>query len=126
MHRCLERRLEGRRHRRGQLRVRDEPLQRLPPTETLEVPASKIGSLLGYRGETITRIQEWSGATVSVPREGELRTVVICAPSQASVDAAKSEVDEVLRTSPQRQGARKADLPRGQGNVQRASKLWHR
>jgi polyribonucleotide nucleotidyltransferase len=90
----------------------------LPPTHTLEVAAAKIGSLLGYRGETIKAIEEWSGATVSVPREGDVRTVVICGPSRTTVDAAKAEVDEVLRTAP----GPKRKTPKG--NV--GTKLWHR
>jgi len=68
----------------------------LPHTVTLDVPGAKIGALLGYRGETIKSIEAWSKATVSVPREGAMRTVVICGPTQQSVALAQAEVKSAL------------------------------
>jgi polyribonucleotide nucleotidyltransferase len=68
----------------------------LPHTVTLDVPGAKIGALLGYKGETIKSIEAWSKATVSVPREGAMRTVVICGPTTQSVALAQAGVESAL------------------------------
>lgn len=78
--------------------------QQLPWTRELyEVPAWKIGSLLGVRGETIRRIEGWSKATISVPREGDLRTVIICGDKEEYVLKAAEEVEAVLASAKQAQ-----------------------
>jgi len=86
---------------RGDEDARQEALQlitnSLPHTATLVVPGAKIGALLGYKGETIRSIERWSSATVSVPREGAVRTVVICGPTQESVALAEAEVHSALQ-----------------------------
>jgi len=69
--------------------------------EFYEVPGWKIGSLLGVRGETIRRIEGWSGATISVPREGDFRTVIICGDKEADVLKAAEEVEAVLASAKQ-------------------------
>lgn len=88
---------------RGEEEARRHALQliqgSLPHTVTLEVPGAKIGALLGYRGENIQKIEQWSTATVSVPRQGAVRTVVICGPSEESVTLAQGEVERALQGS---------------------------
>merc|ERR1719316_2277707 len=70
---------------------------KLPYTVTLDVVGAKIGALLGYRGENIRGIEARSWATVSVPREGAMRTVVICGPTQESIDLALLDVEGALQ-----------------------------
>lgn len=99
----------------------------LPITTTLDVPAWKVGALLGYKGETIREIQEWSHATVSVPRSGDVRTVVITGPTERSVGKAEIEIERVLKDAktkkvPRAKEEKTERLPRGQGNNKRESR----
>jgi rRNA processing protein Krr1/Pno1 len=74
----------------------------LPYTkEFYDVPAWKIGSLLGVRGETIKKIEAWSQATISVPRDGDYRTVIICGDKETHVLRAAGEVQAVLDAAKQ-------------------------
>merc|ERR1719482_735077 len=99
---------------RGDEEARAEALhlieKQLPYTVTLDVAGAKIGALLGSRGENIQGIQARSWATVSVPREGAMRTVVICGPTQDSIDLALLEVEGALQ-APHNRGPRHQSKP---------------
>merc|ERR1719399_624007 len=56
----------------------------------------QVGSLIGSKGETIADIQERTGARISVPREGEVRTAIICGDTAEVVKEAKALVREAL------------------------------
>jgi len=71
----------------------------IPIVETLEVEAAHIGGVIGYGGETIRDIQHRSGATVVVPKVGEVRTVLVWSDSAAAVDEAMRAVRRAVRAS---------------------------
>ena len=73
------------------------------------VPNGKVGLIIGKMGATIKGIQDRSGAHIQVPREPDAtnpaqRTIDIEAPSQASADAAKAEIEALLAADAERRG----------------------
>lgn len=67
-----------------------------PIAATVDVRAAQVGTLLGYRGETIREIEARSQCTLSVPREGAVRTVVVCGPTEAAVRTAERAIADAL------------------------------
>jgi len=94
----------------------------LPACDEVIVRSWQVGALLGFKGETIADIQKRTGAHISVPREGDVRTAVLTASTAEAVQNAKKLVLEAMSWAvrPSKPVA-KADLgretlPCGQGN----------
>jgi len=94
----------------------------LPACDEVIVRSWQVGALLGVKGETIADIQKRTGARISVPREGDVRTAVLTATTAEAVQNAKKLVLEAMSWAvrPSKPVA-KADLgretlPCGQGN----------
>jgi len=99
----------------------------LPVCDEVVVRSWQVGTLIGYEGETIADIQKRTGARVSVPREGDVRTAIITGDTAEVVQQAKALVIEALTWAvrPAKPVAKAAvgrvGLPRGQGDTARTS-----
>ena len=66
-----------------------------PRMEVVEIPADKIGALIGKGGETIKGICERTGAQIDIEEKGNLGIVTIMATSAEMMQSAKDEVNGV-------------------------------
>ncbi|KAI8826186.1 uncharacterized protein EV422DRAFT_515673 [Fimicolochytrium jonesii] len=73
------------------------------PSDSITVPAHKVGLVIGRGGETIHRLQDQSGASINVVQESAqdtssgLRTITLSG-NPASVDMAKQLIDELVNS----------------------------
>ena len=65
-----------------------------PRIEQLQIPADRIGELIGPRGKNIKNIQSESGADISISDEG---TVSIYAIKREGIDLAKSMIERMFK-----------------------------
>jgi polyribonucleotide nucleotidyltransferase len=89
---------EGRMHILGKMNaVLSEPYSKLkanaPAIEELWVKPSKIGAVIGPRGQVIQDMQAKSGATINVNDDGK---VTVFGPNSASVESALSMVQGII------------------------------
>jgi len=94
LERALAQALEGRRHILGEMlkvlpAYRPELSPNAPRIETLKIPVSKIGDLIGPSGKHIRGIVETTGAKVDVEDDG---TVFICTEDGEAMQKAKAMV----------------------------------
>ena len=63
-----------------------------------ECPNEKVGGIIGRGGSNIKTIQSKTSTHISVPKEasGPLRPIAITGPSQAAVDAAMQEIQNIV------------------------------
>lgn len=71
----------------------------------VDVPDADVGLVIGKGGTTIKSIQEQTGATIQVPKQGNvdnpaLRTLQITHPEEQGALMAKEMVENVLKTKP--------------------------
>ena len=64
----------------------------------MEIPVRswQVGALIGYEGATVREIEQASGARLSVPRDGEVRMVLISGPDETAVEKAKAMALEAI------------------------------
>ncbi len=98
MAKALEQARVGRLHILGKmLECISEPRGQLaanaPKIESVQIPVSKIGELIGPGGKNIRALQEETKTEVSVSEEG---LVTIASPVQADLDAAAKKVREMM------------------------------
>jgi polyribonucleotide nucleotidyltransferase len=70
----------------------DEMAPTAPRVISVQIPADKIGELIGPKGKTINAIQDETGAQISIEDDG---TVYIGATDQAMADEARSRVNQI-------------------------------
>lgn len=70
----------------------DEMAQTAPRVITVQIPADKIGELIGPKGKTINSIQDETGADISIDDDG---TVYIGATDGESAEAARARVNAI-------------------------------
>lgn len=64
--------------------------------ETICCPNALFRHVIGFRGQTIKRLQEETGANIQVPRERNARGLVVQANSQESLEAAVTRIELLL------------------------------
>ncbi len=70
----------------------DEMAATAPRVISVQIPADKIGELIGPKGKTINSIQDETGAQISIEDDG---TVYIGATDQAMADDARARVNQI-------------------------------
>jgi polyribonucleotide nucleotidyltransferase len=70
----------------------DEMAPTAPRVISVQIPADKIGELIGPKGKTINAIQDETGAQISIEDDG---TVYIGATSQDMADEARNRVNQI-------------------------------
>jgi polyribonucleotide nucleotidyltransferase len=74
-----------------------EPRQELaanaPKIETVQIPVSKIGELIGPGGKNIRSLQETTGTEISVDEDGR---VTVASPDQAAIAAAAGQIRNMM------------------------------
>lgn len=101
---ALEQAKVGRAHILGEMlktisSPRDHISEYAPKIEQLEIPADRIGELIGPGGKMIKDITERSGAEISVEEDEErhLGLVNISSPDQAAIDIAVGIISNMMR-----------------------------
>merc|ERR1712216_98226 len=68
-----------------------------PEEHSIEVTSAEASVLIGSKGETVKRIQKFSGARVTIGATGRNRTVWISGPTVDNINDALNAMKEVLR-----------------------------
>jgi len=68
-----------------------------PEEHSIEVTSTEASVLIGSKGETVKRIQKFSGARVTIGATGRNRTVWISGPTVDNINDALNAMKEVLR-----------------------------
>ena len=74
----------------------DEMAPTAPRVISVQIPADKIGELIGPKGKTINGIQDGTGATISIEDDG---TVYIGATDGPTAEAARAQVNAIANPS---------------------------
>lgn len=72
---------------------------------TVEVPDADVGLIIGKAGATIKSIQDLTGSSIQIPPSGNpdnpsVRTISITNPSEEGAQAAKVQIESVLKSKP--------------------------
>jgi polyribonucleotide nucleotidyltransferase len=75
---------------------RTEVASRAPKIISIEVPADKIGEIIGPKGKTINTLQQESGAEVSIEEADGFGIVTIGAKDLAAAEIVRKRISEIL------------------------------